>query len=334
MRRLVSLWLALLAAFWLARAAASSLLFGRVDQGYGALLELLAIPALQAVALGWLTRQPGPLDLALPWRQAWRLRPLRGALALDAAILAAAWLLPAYSWPSWLTASSARDNAAMAGMTGSTGPASLAGWPALAALAASAKLLAAAALLVIALGRPGWSTRDRVAVGAFGAMLPVLAAAPWTGWPAALPGLLAAPPRLLTALPRLLATLPSPALGWFIAYGTLLAAALLLALPAAAALRRHSQAAAMALDWALALLLTAAALAVLGFARQPPSAATPWNRAAAALASLGATALLVGGALATFPRPAAARTARPDAESEIDGAGEAGAITAAAEEAS
>jgi hypothetical protein len=278
------------------------------------------------MALGWLTRQPGSLDLALPWRQAWSLRPLRGALALDAAIVAAAWLLPAFSWhswPSWLTDSSSSRNAAMAGMAGSTGPASLAGLPALAALAASAKLLAAAALLAIALGRPGWSTRDRVAVGALGAMLPIWAAAPWTGWPAALPGLLAAPPRLL-------AVLPSPAARWFIAYGTLLAAALLLALPAAAALRRHGQAAAMALDWALALLLTAAALAALGFTRQPASAATPWDRAATTLTSLSATALLVGGALATFPRPVAARTARPNAESEIGGAGEASAVTAIA----
>src|ERR1700692_4140579 len=107
MRRLVSLWLALLAACWLTRAAASSLLLGRVDQGYGALLELLAIPALQALALGWLTRQPGPLDLLLPLRQAWRLRPLCGALALDSAVIAAAWLLPASSWPLRLALSPA-----------------------------------------------------------------------------------------------------------------------------------------------------------------------------------------------------------------------------------
>jgi len=57
MRRLVSLWLTLLAAYWLTRAGASSLFFGRVDQGYPALVELLAIPALQALALAWATRQ-------------------------------------------------------------------------------------------------------------------------------------------------------------------------------------------------------------------------------------------------------------------------------------
>jgi len=81
MKRVVNLWLALLAAYWLIRAAASSLLFGRVDNGYPALVELLAIPALQAMALAWATRQRGSLQLALPWREGWRLRPLRGALA-------------------------------------------------------------------------------------------------------------------------------------------------------------------------------------------------------------------------------------------------------------
>jgi hypothetical protein len=247
---------------------------------------------------------------------AWQLRPLCGALALDAAVVVAAWLLPASSWParlSWpfrLTHSPSGGHAALtalagahasagpagsmgladpAGSAGLTGPAGLA---ALAALAASTKLLAAAALLGIALGRPGWSTRDRLAVGALGATLPVLATAPWSGWPAALPGLLA--------------PLPSPALRWFAAYGTLLAAALLLALLAAAALRRHSLAAAVALDWALALLLTAAALAALGFARRPAIAA-------AALASLSASALLVGAALAAFHPPGRAGLATPRA---------------------
>jgi len=64
MRRLVSLWLTLLAAYWLTRAGASSLFFGRVEQGYPALVELLAIPALQALALAWATRQLAAVKLA------------------------------------------------------------------------------------------------------------------------------------------------------------------------------------------------------------------------------------------------------------------------------
>jgi hypothetical protein len=59
MRRVVDLWLALLGAYWLTRAGASALWFGRVDQSYPALVELLVIPALQAAALTWATRQPG-----------------------------------------------------------------------------------------------------------------------------------------------------------------------------------------------------------------------------------------------------------------------------------
>jgi hypothetical protein len=263
MRRVVNLWLALLAAYWLIRAAASSLLFGRVDQGYPALVELLAIPALQAIVLAWATRQRGSLQLALPWREGWRLLPLRGALAIDVSVLAVAWLVPAALRPSWLA------------------PSLDAGLPAwLTAL----KLAGAAALLVAALCRRGWRARDRLAVAAVAAALLALAAEPWRGWLAGLPG-----------LPAIAA---SPSLRWFGAYGLLTAAALLLVLQAAAALRRHSDAAALAFDWALGLLLAAAGCAALGFKRQPAAAAALWVHAAATLGSLSGTAALVGAALA------------------------------------
>ncbi len=282
MRRVVNLWLALLAAYWLTRAGASSLLFGRVAQGYPALVELLAIPALQAMALAWATRQPGwsPLALAAPWRQGWRLTPLRGALAVDACVIAAAWLIPAAYRPAWLA------------------PSLNAGLPAwLAAL----KLAAAAALLAAALCRPRWSARDRLAVAAVAAALLALAAEPWQGWLAALPG------RLVMVAP--------PGVRWFGGYGALLAAALVLVLQAAAALRRHSGAAALAFDWALALLLAAGGCAALGFAGQSAAAAaSSWTAAAATLGSLSATAMLVGAALAAgaaSPPPAAAPAAAP-----------------------
>ena len=64
MRRVFSLWLTLLAAYWLARAGASALFFGRVDQDTPALVELLAVPALQALALAWATRQLAAAKLA------------------------------------------------------------------------------------------------------------------------------------------------------------------------------------------------------------------------------------------------------------------------------
>jgi hypothetical protein len=58
MRRMIKLWLALLAAFWLTRAVVGALVEGRVEQGFPAQLELFAIPALQAMALAWATRGP------------------------------------------------------------------------------------------------------------------------------------------------------------------------------------------------------------------------------------------------------------------------------------
>lgn len=58
MMRLLTLWLTLLAAFWLTRTAVSAVLFQHVDQGAGAWAELLIVPLLQAAAVGWLTRAP------------------------------------------------------------------------------------------------------------------------------------------------------------------------------------------------------------------------------------------------------------------------------------
>jgi hypothetical protein len=275
MRRVVNLWLALLGAYWLTRAGASSLFFGRIDHDYPALLDLLAIPALQAVVLAWATRQPGAVDLALPWREAWRLRTWRGALAVDVGILGASWLMPATSRPSWLE------------------PSFRAGLP---AWLTAAKLAAAAALLVTALGRRGFRARDRLAVAALAAALLALAAEPWLGW--------------LAGLPDRLSMVTAPSLRWYGAYGALTAAAVLLALQAAAALRAYSQAAALACDWALGLLLAAAGCAALGFVRQAGPAVTahaPWTAAAATLGSLSATAMLVGAVVLTATAAAGGR---------------------------
>ena len=56
MKRILALWLTLLGAFWLTRELTSALLFQRVEEGAGALAELLLVPALQAAVIGWLTR--------------------------------------------------------------------------------------------------------------------------------------------------------------------------------------------------------------------------------------------------------------------------------------
>jgi hypothetical protein len=58
MRRFLTLWLTLVAALWLTRAAVSALLFQRADVGPAAVFQALAIPLLQAAALAWATRPP------------------------------------------------------------------------------------------------------------------------------------------------------------------------------------------------------------------------------------------------------------------------------------
>jgi hypothetical protein len=57
-RRFLTLWLTLVAALWLTRAAVSALLFQRADVGPAAVFQVLAVPLLQAAALAWATRPP------------------------------------------------------------------------------------------------------------------------------------------------------------------------------------------------------------------------------------------------------------------------------------
>jgi hypothetical protein len=62
MQRFLTLWLTLLGAFWLTRAAVSALLFQRADAGPATLLQVLAVPLLQAALLAWTTQPPDPLS--------------------------------------------------------------------------------------------------------------------------------------------------------------------------------------------------------------------------------------------------------------------------------
>jgi hypothetical protein len=60
MKRLLKLWLALLAALWLTRAAVSALLFEAADRSVAGIVQVIAVSALQALAIGWLTRDRKP----------------------------------------------------------------------------------------------------------------------------------------------------------------------------------------------------------------------------------------------------------------------------------
>ena len=61
MKRLLTLWLTLLGAFWLTRAVVSALFFqSAADRRGEALFLLIAVPVLQTALVGWLTRPARP----------------------------------------------------------------------------------------------------------------------------------------------------------------------------------------------------------------------------------------------------------------------------------
>lgn len=110
MSRLLALWLTLLAAFWLTRAASSALLFGTAGGGPGEAFQLVAVPALQALLVAWATRRPGPFLHAVPARLALRRSDLRGVLLLDAAVLIAGWIFLRDPWAGpWLGLAQGRN---------------------------------------------------------------------------------------------------------------------------------------------------------------------------------------------------------------------------------
>lgn len=93
MRRLLYLWLALLGAYWAATAAISTFVLGRVDRGEIAILSMMAIPAAQALLLGWFTRDPrrGP---GSPWPSGAAGVAIRVLIVVDLAVAATGGLLP------------------------------------------------------------------------------------------------------------------------------------------------------------------------------------------------------------------------------------------------
>lgn len=56
MQRFLTFWLTLLGAGWLTRSAVSALLFERAGGGSVVLLQVFAVPLVQAALLTWTTR--------------------------------------------------------------------------------------------------------------------------------------------------------------------------------------------------------------------------------------------------------------------------------------
>jgi len=229
MRRFVWIWLTLLGAFWVVRTLVSAATFGRVDQGYGDLVQLVLVPAGQAVLLWWVTREARPTPrqvlraLITPW--------LAAFFAWDTAIAALGWLLPESPFFTLLG-----------------------GWN-LAGLHNALQGVAAGAVVGLSAVRGRWTLGERTWLALFALWLPAAGLSfliPWLG------GL---PERLLLALPA--------ALAWPAVYGALYVLSVGLVLRVQLIWRERAAAPAWLLDLAVALSLVATAIVVLNLARHP-----------------------------------------------------------------
>jgi|SRR6185369_10391332 len=229
MRRFIWIWLTLLGAWWTARALIASIAFGRVEQGYGDLVQLALVPAGQAAVLWWVTRETRTTArqalriLVTPW--------LAIFFAWDAAVSALGWLLPESPFFTLLG-----------------------GWN-LAGLHNTLQGLAAGAVVALSAVRGRWTFRERIWLALFALWIPAAGASfliPWLG------GL---PERLLPALP---ATLSWPAV-----YGALYVLSVGLILRIQLIWRSRAAAPAWLLDLGVAFSLVSAALVVLNLARHP-----------------------------------------------------------------
>jgi hypothetical protein len=271
MSRLLALWLTLLAAFWLTRAAASAVIFGNADRTYEGMLQLVTVPALQALLVAWATRRPGPFAHAVPVRAALRQPDLRTILLLDAAVIAAGWIVGTLGGIGWFSLDQGRNLPST--------------WVA---------IKAGAAGVVLGLDTRGSSPErgeDRrwllgLAAGLIALALMVLF-------------------DVLRALPALLFPTRPPLLRWLLIHGVLTVAGTALLLRVQRIFRRGRAAAALALDWTLGFGLIAALISALHLF-QRPFLVEPWGSLAATCNSLAVTALLAAALLArgrTVPPP-------------------------------
>jgi len=91
MKRLLTLWMTLFAAFWFTRTVTSALLVQEVARDFRSLFQLVTIPVLQTLVVGWLTRPPGRVPLLPPLRPVVRHPGLAAVLALDLVAAALSW---------------------------------------------------------------------------------------------------------------------------------------------------------------------------------------------------------------------------------------------------
>ncbi|HET9229372.1 MAG TPA: hypothetical protein VFR31_22015 [Thermoanaerobaculia bacterium] len=260
MSRLLALWLTLLAAFWLTRAGASAVIFGNADRTYEGVIQLVTVPALQALLVAWATRRPGPFAPAIPVRAALRQPDLRVILLLDAAVLVAGWVLGTLAGIGWFSLSQGRNLPSV--------------WIA---------LKSGAAGVVLFRNTRGSENEEARWLLGFAFALVALALAVLFDLLRPLPGM------LLPGQPRVLR--------WVVIEALMLSAAVGLALRVQRIYRRRHGASTLALDWAVGLALLAVLIAALHLV-QRPFLTEPWGSLAGTLNSLVATSLLVAVLLA------------------------------------
>jgi hypothetical protein len=229
MRRFIWIWLTLLGALWTARTVIAAATFGRVEQRYDDLVQLVLVPAGQAAVLWWVTRESRTTvrqalrALLTPW--------LAVFFAWDAAVAALGWLLPESPFFTLLG-----------------------GWN-LAGLHNALQGLAGGAVVALSAVRGRWTSRERIWLALFALWLPA------AGLSFLIPWLDGLPERLLPALPA--------ALAWPAVYGALYVLSVGLILRIQLIWRARAAAPAWLLDLAVAFSLVSAALAVLNLARHP-----------------------------------------------------------------
>jgi hypothetical protein len=256
-------WACLTAALAVTTAFLSVAVFRHFDLRYVTLVQLLIIPTVQALVVGWVRCQWSLSQLARAAGAALRQRSLTALLILDLGVLCID------SLGGWFTGDIAEDRVRL-----------VATWSALKAAGAGALLLAA---LLRAHG--GWRQRPWLVALAVWAL--AVAAEPMFHW--------------LGATPDLLNGLVPKAVRWLVTYGGMAAIGLIVLVRSASTVRDTDPVAAFLLDLTATLLFAMMLVVVLNVSLHP-FLTEPWATMVAVMALLGGSSVCAGALLVSSTR--------------------------------
>ena len=259
----LAVWACLTAALAGTTAVLTIAVFRHLDLRYVTLVQLLIIPTVQTLVVGWVRRQWSLSQLARAARAALRQRLFKALLILDLGVLCID------SLGGWFTGDIAEDRCRL-----------IAAWSAL-------KAAGAGALLLAALLRTGRSWRTRPWLLALAVCALAVAAEPMFHW--------------LGAAPDLLHGLVPKALRWLIIYGSLAVLGLIVLVRSASTVRDADPVAAFLFDLAAALLFALLLVVALSLALHP-FLSDPWATFAAVLALLCGSSACAGSLLVCSTR--------------------------------